>query len=659
MPEASTSTVDINAKRVNIKRNHNKGGNKKKMEVIEVKTHPPPKHHRGRRGGKKLAKNDGTVGSTVPVADKVHQNPVAATILSSKLADDAKDWAHAYLDPTSQWMTVPSHVRIPDGAMPNSTAMCLRGGLNCYPPGMPTMLNPQQSVPLDGRMWTLTIIQLPLFRHPYILVANMLSGEMSEEDQDFLAAKWNNTSEPPVYPTWEVLNEATSSFWSVINWTALKDVALPDPHSSLPSEIKGYRMTAIGLNANFNVPDLVNQGVAVAGQWSFDFGTAEAVMEHVVKINHHSGRWQIIQNSTVWTYSLDIRIPCEVQETIISNSTRAFMVRQDYNNFVRSPSASTNQFCFPRFFFNNASQNNSATHTFVTSENLVFTDDTSATWDIPAGTTISCTYAIGSGGNVTPAVTVTMSCTITVDDVEVPLTLFSSQVVPGALVSTALVRPAQDAITDSVEGMKQMVTTFGLPPVGMQTMIQSSPKTVVFLLKNSAGCYLPARIFEPQFMVQNAAEARPICMGRPGVFPTAGGPIDTVDRNFGVSVMVLSGISWSAAPMLKFTRDFEVIANDNTLLQLTMTIGEDLCQRVIEFVRSVTNHHPFAYPATYNCFGVLAKAIEGMLESLPVDRIAGPILNSVVKAVTDDKSVHNNASKLKRVIGKVTANLAR
>lgn len=662
MPEASTSTVEINAKNVNVK---SRGGPKKNHRRPEVResgtqTKPSRRNRGGKRkgAGKHIAPADGTMAPTILDPKKVKEDPVVATILSSKLPDSAKDWAHAYLDPCSNWLQVPSHTRIPDGAMPNSSPMDLRGGFNCFPPSVETQVNPQQQVTLDGRMWSLTIIQVPLFRHPFILIANMGAGEMSEEDQDLLAAKWNNTRDPPIYPVWETLNAATSAYWSAVHWTALADVKLPDPHSGLPSEIKAYRTTAAGINAIFNTPDLVNQGVAVTGQWSFDHGTADAVTEKVVQINHHSGRWMVIRASTTWNYSLDIRIPAVVVDAITSNSLRAYMVRRDYDNFSRNPPTSSNGYCFPRFFFNDGSAGNQFLHTFVTAEILSFTDSDEVAWTIPSGTEITTTYVVGSASaGVSPGVTVTMTCTITVDDTEVALTVFQGAVTPGAIIRTNMVRPSVDVIDDNVEAMTEMVSTFGLPPVNAQQMIQSTPKTTTFLLKSTSGAYMPLRMFEPQFLVQNAATARPICMGRPGVLPTSGGPIDTIDLNFGCGTMLLSGMSYAAAPFLKLTRDFEVIASDTTLLQLTMTPGEEPCKRILDFVRAVSDHHPFAYPSTYNCFGTLAKSIFGMIEALPIDKIAGPIINNVVKAVTEDKSTHNNASKLKRVVSRVTAGL--
>lgn len=103
-----------------------------------------------------------------------------------------------HLDPCGEYATDVFDSRVPDGAVPFSTALGAREAFVVKVPG-----GLQSEVPLTGAQWCLTLLHLPLLRYPMVLVANTDNAEMSPEDRRevFRALNAIPNEAAPLYPT--------------------------------------------------------------------------------------------------------------------------------------------------------------------------------------------------------------------------------------------------------------------------------------------------------------------------------------------------------------------------------------------------------------------------------------------------------------------------
>jgi hypothetical protein len=539
----------------------------------------------------------------------------------------AEDWVYRYCDPCGEYRVNREHAKVPDAALPNSAMLQARQVSVIRPPPVNGQENPQQQVSLDGRMWTLTIIVVPLFRTPLILVASMVNGELTQDMRVKLMTAWNQVQEPPPYPEWQLLDRDESTFWSTINFRLYEHAIKPDLDTGVSGDIEQYRFTSYGLTVHFNTPSLVNQGMVMGAQWATSRGQKAATVVPL-KINSSvvdftipaMGGFLVMSATTAF----QVFIPA-VNEDVwqLMTNGRGIVAKSFTVNQGGAPILKQNPFVMPRLFVNNANVLN-VNMTFQNSIELSYRSPAAVVTLIPANS--DWVLNVIRLNTTQPRLfSVTLSVTVGADTIVV---VNAEELFAGQDIRMSLTRVFGAEGDDwDAEQQPSTVQTLELPPTTNEDIVQSTPKSVVLMLKDTEGCYMPMRIFQPVYNAQAAASMSPICLIGDGIsdlLPTA--VVDTMDLNYGSGVMILSSIPYACAPVIKLIRDTEMIASKTSLIQGVMEADDDKCEPALEIARSITTHHPFMYPKNYNCLGGLFKMITGIVNKVP-------ILGNVVGAI--------------------------
>lgn len=591
---------------------------------------PRPKKNKGRkRKGKGPPQGTGVqqVPGVIAMEDKrtiVRRRPKTRMQRQMRVTHDmppyAKDWVYRHLDPCGEMQTFKEHSKVPDGAMPNSAVMEFRQPTIIRPPPTPTQLNPQQAISLDGNQWTLTLITLPMFRTPMIIVANMTNAEMTDVDRSNLVIAWAQARDKPIYPIWSPLGDpGLLSYWSTISWDMLEQTAPPDPVTGVAGDIHQFRITSWGYSVYFNTPSLVNQGMVVGAQWACNKSTKDATHTDITVYAHDVNRLYNVPESTstiAIVTEVEVKIPA-IAQSALSNVSSVFAVQ----NTILEPFSERLPFVYPKIYMTAFTNADTTVRTFVSSHDLI-SDGVLA----PSGTTFS--IRVSRSNTVQPR-EFTLVVSFTIDGTTT--TVYNDTIVTGSVYTLPIttVEPSAGMLWSDEVGRE--VNSMELPPTTTEGIMQSSPKAVYFVLKQTEGFYMPMRIFQPIFNAQQATEARPVNLaveGLENVFDT--GPVDTFDLNYGMGVAIMASMPISAAPAIKMYRDVEIVASSGSLLQGFMGSNEDKNEPALEIVQSFTTHHPFMYPLSYNCLGGLLNIITGVVSKVPIlGNVVGAIGNVV------------------------------
>lgn len=506
----------------------------------------------------------------------------------SPLPERAIEFVHRHCNPCGEMHTFSENSKVPDGALPNSTILELREALIVR---IPTFGG---TISLDGAMWTLTVIHLPLFRTPIILVANLLNAEMGDDDRSALISDWNETEDPPVYPNWrEIITDST--YYCVVQWSGLNNVSAPT--STGTRDIQQFRICNDGMTIFNNTPDLVNQGMVIGAQWPTNVAkTAEEASDDAVgytgNIRVNTGATQTANGSRAL---MRIPIPVDVSTLAIVSSTGTIQVM-------------------------------GVTHSAYPWGHLIYIADTAGTVNNATFTAEASHDMLLNAVAISKGDTITFSVSRTAANV---WTYTATNSTTSTQIFTGTAAAPNDrytlVVTDALE--MPLITTFQLPPTDTQNIIQSTPKAVYMSAKEQNGVYMVKRIFQPVFNVQEANERRQVVMTDPDferAFTFA--PLDVFDLNFGIGVTVWSSIPTSCAPAIKLIRDVEVVAGQGSDLMLFMKSNPDECQAAIAICHLMSKHHPFLYPESYNILGGLMNIIGGVVSKIP-------ILGNVVQAL--------------------------
>ncbi|USL85436.1 MAG: hypothetical protein [Ixodes ricinus noda-like-virus 1] len=575
------------------------------LQVVEETKRRPRRRRRSRRRAKPAVVVSDTP-TSVGVVEKETVQPRgpkgrmfrSIAPLTHNLTPAAKEFIHRHCNPCGEMVTFREHAKVPDAALPNSTALELRQVTIVRCPNQS-----DASVTLDGKMWCLTVIHLPLFRTPMILIGNVDNVEMTAEIRAQLCATWNGTESPPVYPDWEVLQG--SFYWCVVKWSGLDTVEAPTVEST--RAIEQFRITSDGVTIFNNTPDLINQGMVVGAQW-----TCNQAVSTVKSIQTDAGdtinvRFNSNVNGTFVGGSF--RLPVDLN-TITRNSVGDFLGQVD-------PNQSGASFRYIGVRMGAGSATGSVfTVTAETTEDLLIAANT-----FSKGSLLTITMTVVSG-IVDPNLTGVRTL--------VTLTPTSAGATPVELLNTLGKYDKQIAVT-FVDGFEpHQVSRFQLPPTTTEGVIQSTPKAVYMSMKEQNGVYMVKRIFQPIFGVQRAAENRTVHMvteQNAGDFENYPfGIRDTFDLNYGVGVIIMNSIPHSCAPAFKMIRDVEIVAGDSSAFQLFMTTNTDECQAAIEVVKAINEMHPFMYPESYNVLGGLMSMISNVVGKIP---LLGSVANVV------------------------------
>lgn len=537
--------------------------------------------------------------------------------ISRGIPEAASEFIHRHCNPCGEMVTFTEHSKVPDGSLPNSTILELREVFIVRSPPAAAASGTVERVPLDGTMWTLTCIHMPMFRHPMILVANMDNAEMSLTDRERLAYLWNHTPGYPYYPNWAPMYSGeTVAYWSVVRWSGLQSVT--PPSGGQVAAIEQYRITADGVTCFNNTPDLINQGMLCAAQWNTNKGVkvseeTEDTIGASTNLLIYSTVAAVDVGGTLLTrYFIAFQLPFGgfVPDNTTAGSGAVNVPMQPFGQMLSLPAA--------------AGQSG-AGGTFTTT--VTYTLEQSITVDgttYASGTVFTVNLTRASAGPLTVLIT-TPGATA-----DAPVT-FRTYTVVAANISAANWNSAIfDQLSVVLEHVDNyQVTTFELPPTTTESIIQSTPKAVYMSMKEQNGWYMVKRVWQPVFNVQNANTYRSTYMAMPGVEIVDEVPFgepDTFDLNYGMGVVVMTSIPTSCAPAFKMFRDVEIVAGENSPFQLFMKSNGDPYKGAVEVCHSIAMHHPMCYPESYNVLGGLMNLITGALGKIP---IIGDVANAV------------------------------
>lgn len=208
-----------------------------------------------------------------------------------------------------------------------------------------------------------------------------------------------------------------------------------------------------------------------------------------------------------------------------------------------------------------------------------------------------------------------------------------------------------------------------LPPLDAQTIIQSTPKAVVYPLKQYNGAYTPLRFWEPVFNNQESNNQSNIVWRRHDVSiasVSTSAPSDVLDLNFGTAVQTCLGVSFAASITVKFVQDIEFVAGSGSPWMGFMEESINVDTQVISMARAVVLGTPFAYPQTYNSAGILGSLLSQFLSHVPILSNVVPVLSRIVHSLfsggsTPDNKPHGEvtAENLTKVLNHVLSSLGK
>jgi hypothetical protein len=446
---------------------------------------------------------------------------------------------------------------------------------NIFPPGS---ANAEDAI---GATWSLLLLSTPFLRRPLIALAILGKPDMNAEQRRIFARWWNSEADTtdPLYPNWISLDPGF--YVSVVRWNTLEYLGVNPAFN-----ISSWRMCHKGLTIYNNAPDLVNQGMVIATQNQANW--KEKAFEH--------GEETLMDNPMLLTFS----------------GNQIYMMYPDAAGTVATRQNS---------HLNGSTASWTVVYGFVTRWR---TNNTETKVEVPAGETIRFDYSATTNNTGNLVITHV------------------------AETDTLLVNVAYQSINATyryyvdlmlADQNDTMANTVDLPPYNQQSMLQSSPKTVVMLMKEDNGIYLVHRTFQPMFWVQTSANLSPVKIHYEGIpqedlGSSITGPRDTVDRNFGWGVVLMSRIPTACSPVVKIRMGWELVATDSGPWQSIMYNNQDKLEIALEIIRSFAVHHPYAYPASYNDFGGLLGLITNVLGKIPVigeiAQVAAPILGQII-----------------------------
>lgn len=515
----------------------------------------------------------------------------------SSLPVGCREFVHRHCNPCGEMVTFTENSKVPDGALPNSTIIELREALIVKVPSSTGVL------PLDGSMWTLTVIHLPLFRNPVILVASLVNAEMSVDDRAALMRDWNTSVSPPLYPEWRPI-VVDNLYYSVVQWTGLNQVEQPTPNGT--TAVQQFRITCDGMTMFNNTPDLINQGMVVGAQWP-----ANKSIKNEEANDDVAGYTGVIRVSAFGVPAPVSRAALQVPVPI-DKETFAQGVTVGVPSISFSYGGASYPWEFPVYIADSAGTSNSMVFTAEAGHNMIIN-----------------TIAIAKGDllNFSVARNVSNQWSWSVMTSVGALVVFSATNVasPAGIYSVV--------ITDPLE--MPAITVLQLPPTDTQNIIQSTPKAVYMSAKEQNGIYMVKRIFQPIFNVQEASERRQIVLTDAEVerqFTLS--PSDVLDLNYGVGVTVWSSIPTSCAPAIKLIRDVEIVAGENSAYMPFMKSNVDKCEAALAICHSMAVHHPFMYPESYNILGGLMGIIGNVVSKIPILGNVVQAIPGIIKTIT-------------------------
>lgn len=517
------------------------------------------------------------------------------TAESSGLSLYSQGWLVRNLDPCGEYRTTLDYGKIPDGTLPQSVSGQFREVFTIKPPGVDPMV-----APLEGVMWSLYGMHLNTWRHSFIFVADMLRAEVDEAALSAATDILNNVQDLATvnHPSWSP-TDMEGVYVTLVPWTALEGVEPPSEVGVSPY-IQQFRITGEGFTMVHNTPSLINQGVVVCAQFSpnqdlrtvntdSEAGTS-SVRFSISFVGAPIGSPLSVSfnlpglGAYPWTGSTVLTVPpvgSSSNSSVIGTPSHTFTSASGVSYIEGSPLRFTvlQDPATPGFLLLNLQQQIGAVWT-----NL--------------GSPFQAAFPLNQGGTISAAGTI-----------------------------------------DTEESHTRRLNVITLPPVTQADLEQQTSKTIQFLLKEEDGIYAPKRIWEPVFNMTPATSYAPLRFvsndTTQEVLNDSQGVLnDTLDANFGITVVNFTSLPLAAAPYFKVIRSWEAIPSRKSPWGPFTTGTPPKDDIALVVAKTVSDEDPFAYPANYNGLGLLWAKIKIAIKLIPkVIRTATNVGSAVSDAI--------------------------
>lgn len=480
-----------------------------------------------------------------------------------------RDFVRCHLDPCGEYSTSILDARVPDGAVPQSSALGLREIMTVR---VPTSDN--SNVPLDGNMWTLVVFHWPMMRTPLVMIASVDNSEPTREQvrQVYEIISFHPDIDSVTFPTWS--NVEGGLYFCVVQWTALRNMPPPTEDTQW---IKQYRITADGITIFDNTPDLVNQGIVVGAQFNVD-KTDETVVPSA--------------GSGIGSLSISAGAASRVVSLTL-------------------PDGSAGSVGVPIIDSAGAGQ------ILITTNNDMVIGNT----PVPAESTINANITFTSGG-ITGMLNWTL---ILVYSGSGLLTLSGTLNMPTIAASKTFIVTNVDPVSDFNHHVVE------IPSSSQQSITQETAKTVQMTMKEENGVYMVKRVWQPVFNLQSYLDRKPVrFVNRAG---SNLGLSDSFDPNYGVGVIVAASLPHACAPAIKIIRIVEIVAGQNSPYGPFMTATPPRNEIIQTLIRDFSEQAPFMYPESFNTLNKLLGVVEGVLNKFPKVLANAPIIGDIVSSV--------------------------
>lgn len=275
MMNSNTSGVSAKTLRNRRKRKARADRYRKAMASCPPPPVKTPKNRRPRRarGSKVASEVDDIVGDLDSGAMTFPQNIATMPELRAwkdgriNIELDDLSWFFKYLDPagaTESGRSVGEYGKIPDGLVKFSVDAEIRTVNVEKCPGLGN-----STIPLDGSLWSLSILSFPTFRLGYIAIANTDDEELNDTVISQLLVFINNIVNWRYYVddvNW--VNFIPNSNWFFRFRILPPTYDLPDVGEGLVRTVTDYRLTYKGITMEANMPTLVDQGYWIGGHYA-------------------------------------------------------------------------------------------------------------------------------------------------------------------------------------------------------------------------------------------------------------------------------------------------------------------------------------------------------------------------------------------------------
>lgn len=459
------------------------------------------------------------------------------------LSPDDLSWFFKYLDPagaTESGRAMGEFSKIPDGLVKFSVDAEMRIVNNEVCPVVST-----SEIPLDGSLWSLSVLSFPNFRLGYIAIANVMNADVTNDVVYSLLIILNNLT------GWRGI--VTSDDWIAFGpeeagWFFKLRVFpptfdLPDPEEGLLRTVTDYRLTYKSLTLEANMPTLIDQGWWVGGHYAL----TPAVTEQ--RLGDGPGQTKYLQ------VSINPLIAQVVWDGIPQGG-----VGSGTPVPTQAPPSGNPTGMFAWTFGGAGNINCTITYRVPNLGNPgipgVIVDASTGTVIANSGEDIVLTFV--SSGNLVPLVVTIAGPTNSIS--------FSFPRTPQATVgSRNFYNSAQE--DGSVPSNR---INMPLPPMTTDQVVANNPKMEQYLLKDGLGAYIVhSKMRNPVFQLTPASSFGGLSFTYPGydMSNNAEGRIgirDSVDANMSTAVVHIKGMSRSTSIVIKGYQGWEGVTATNT-----------------------------------------------------------------------------------------------